>query len=274
MMPSLAEFLGLLSLLVVPLSVIALALAKRRGAVRASGRILPRPIPKIVWWVSGLLIGAGVYLAKPRLEGAGAGHAFWALFVFLIGIAGLLIVLLLLVSVRPRHQRIARAMGLARSGQVDAAVAELQRQVETHGRSARRSGALGDCYLLREEWREAYIQFLDAEQLDGRGGRYLGKQGFALWKLGRGLEAIALLERAAQVDRRNPSHAWTACLILADLGRNQEARAQLDRAERLVEESIPPGTARRRALEGSIAVCRQRLEPFPKSTTESLFDSP
>ncbi|SIO62195.1 hypothetical protein SAMN05444166_6975 [Singulisphaera sp. GP187] len=222
---------------------------------------MPRPIPRIVWGVTGLLLGAVVYLGKPALARAGVAtdYAFWTFFAFLMSVVGLLIVLFLLVMVRSRYQRIDRAMRLARSGQVDAAISDLQRQIETQGRSPRRSGAVGDCYLLRQDWREAYIQFLEAEQLDGRGGRYLAKQAFALWKLGRGPEAIELLERAALVDPRNPSHAWTACLVLADLGRGEEARDQLERAERLIEAWIPPGTARRRALEASLEVCRNRL---------------
>ncbi|WP_406696096.1 hypothetical protein V5E97_34395 [Singulisphaera sp. Ch08] len=224
----------------------------------------------MVWWSTGLLLGAVAYLSRPALEraGVGPGYAFWAFFAFLMGVVGLLIVLFLLILVRPRHQRIARAMILARSGQVDAALADLQRQIETRGRSPRLSGALGDCYLLREEWREAYIQFLEAEQLDGRGGRFLAKQGFALWKLGRAPEAIALLERAALVDPRNPTHAWTACMILADLGRCEEAWEQLERAERLIEESIPAGTARRRTLEESLEVCRNRLLLTPDTPND------
>lgn len=269
MTSALAAFLGLLAVVAVTLSV--LGVARRGRAGRATRRIVPRPVPKWVWWVTGLLSGALVYLIKPRLEAAGAG---WAFFGVLMGLAGLLFALVLLGLVRPRHRKIARAMTKARAGQVDAAVADLQRQIETRGPSARRSGALGDCHLLREQWREAYIQFVDAEQLDGRGGRYLAKQAFALWKLDRGLEAITLLEQASQMDQRNPAHAWTTCLILADLGRIQEAHEQLDRAERLAAEWVPTGTARRRALEDSIELCRQRLAGLPETTTRSPGESP
>src|SRR4051812_10966761 len=124
MMPSLAGLLGLLSLLAIPLSMIVLS--HRGGSGGAPGRGRARPIPRVVWWVTGLLIGAAVYLLKPQLDGAGTGHAFWAFFLFMMGMAGLLMLLFLLASVRPRHQRIARAMGLARAGQVDAAVADLR----------------------------------------------------------------------------------------------------------------------------------------------------
>src|SRR5207302_7573280 len=128
---------------------------------------------------------------------------------------------------------IASALRLARSGHVDAAISRLQSLMESRGPSPRHSSALGDCYLLLEQWQQAYIQYLDAERLDGRRGRYLAKQGFALWKLDRAAEAVTLLETASRSEPMNPSHAWTSCLILADLGRYDEAREQLRRAETL-----------------------------------------
>src|SRR5262249_47988519 len=103
------------------------------------------------------------------------------------------------------------------------------------------------------------IQYLDAERLDGRRGRYLAKQGFALWKLDRSAEAATLLASARKLEPMNPSHAWTSCLILADLGRYDEARGELRRAESLLGKGLPLAAARRRALESSIEVCRKRL---------------
>lgn len=230
-----------------------------------------------MWWVTGLLLGAGVYLGKPAFDrignGAGARVAFWAFFVFLMGIAGLLLVLFVLLLVRPRRHPIARAMSLARLGQFDAAISDLQRQIDTRGRSPRRCEALGDCYLLREDWRKAYIQFLEAEQLDNRGGRYLAKQGFALWKLGRAREALEPLERAAQIDPSDPSPVWTTCHVLVDLGQVTAAHEKLERAGRLIKESIPPGNPRRRALEESLEVCRQRLLLMSDTPTDSPLDA-
>lgn len=236
----------------------------------AAGEKRGRRPSTLRWWLLGFLLGAAIYLARPRAGAPGVGPVFWAFFAFTVGVIGLLAVLVLLLLVRPRHERVTFALRMARSGRVDWAIADIQRQIERRGPSPERSGALGDCYLLREEWRQAYIHYLDAERIDGRKGRYLAKQGFALWKLGRAEEATALLEHASALEPLNPSHAWTSCLILADLGRYDEAGEQLHRAERLLENGGPLDDARRRALKDSIEVCRKRLSerPSPGPPTE------
>src|SRR5262249_46264719 len=134
--------------------------------------------------------------------------------------------------------------------------------------------ALGDCYLLLEQWRQAYIQYLDAERLDGRRGRYLAKQGFSLWKLDRTDEAATLLATARKLEPLNPSHAWTSCLILADLGRLDEDGEQLRAAESLLEKGLPLDASRRLALENSIEVCRKRLQGAAGESAETPSDAP
>jgi|GEM_PF-3033705 len=262
-----ATCLGLLAVLAVPVFVLVNARSRGRGP-----SLLARPVPRRVWWITGFLLGGVVYLGRTWLDGGGIrGTDVTAAFRgLLVGLIALLISLVVLDLIRPRHSNVTRALRRARAGQVGAAINDLKRQ----GRSSRSAAALGDCYLLTEAWQEAYLRFLEAERLDGGQGRYLAKQAFALWKLGRGDEAMPLLDQATQLDQRNPSHAWTACLILADLGREQEAREQLERAERLVEIAIPPRSSRRRAHEESIALCRQRLASIarPEHSSETFPD--
>jgi tetratricopeptide (TPR) repeat protein len=237
--------------------------ARVGGAVNEDGRTLePRPLRSVraLWWAIGLLLGALVYFNRPGADAQGMSLVFLGFAALVVGVVGLSGLVMLLLLMRPKHGSISRSVAKARAGRVEEAIAELQREIDTRGPLPRRSSALGDCYLLLEQWREAYIQYLDAERLDGRQGRYLAKQGFALWKMGRASEAAPLLERAAAIEPLNPSHAWTACLILIDLGRIDEARHQLRLAEFLVEKLAPSNPVRRRALEDSIAICRQRLE--------------
>src|SRR4051812_47421150 len=83
-----------------------------------------RRSPRWIWWIVGLSIGALVYFSRPR-QGAGLGLGFWSFLLLLCGVVGLLVVLMLLVLVRPRHRRITSALRLARSGHVDAAISRL-----------------------------------------------------------------------------------------------------------------------------------------------------
>lgn len=239
--------------------------AVRKRAAGDDGSAQPRRMSRLPWLLLGIVLGGVLYVSQPGRDGAGGGPVFWAFMAFAVGVIGLMGLLVLLVMIRPRHERVAFALKMARTGRVDWAIADIQRQIERRGASPERSGALGDCYLLREDWRQAYIHYLDAERTDGRRGRYLAKQGFALWKLGRAAEAVTLLERASAMEPINPSHAWTSCLILADLGREDEARAQLERAERLLAMMAPLDTSRRRALEDSIEICRKRLNDRPEA---------
>lgn len=238
--------------------------ASSRGGSRLGSRsIVRRPISKRVWWVTGLLLGAGVYLVRPAVEGIAEGalarYAYWAFFAGLLGIAGLLAALVVLGLLRPRGRSVARALKLARSGQVAAAVLDLQKQIVRRGRSSRRCEALGDCYLLQEDWQAAYLQFLEAEELGGEQGRTFAKQGFALWKLGRATDAVGPLERVIQTAPTDPTPMWIYCHVLTDLGQVEAARERLTETQQLIRESIPPGTAQRRRLEESLEGCRQRL---------------
>jgi cytochrome c-type biogenesis protein CcmH/NrfG len=232
-----------------------------------------RRSPRWVWWIIGLSVGALVYFSRPR-QGPGLGPGFWSFLVLLCGVIGLLIVLMLLVLVRPRHRRVTSALRLARSGHVDAAISQLQGLIESRGPTAQHSSALGDCYLLLEQWQQAYIQYLDAERLDGRRGRYLAKQGFALWKLNRAAEAATLLATARKLEPLNPSHAWTSCLILIDLGRHDEAREELRMAEKLLNKGLPLDPSRRAAIESSIDVCRKRLREAAGDRPEASSEAP
>lgn len=239
--------------------------ARVAGARSEDGRTLePRPRPlrsvRALWWVIGLLLGALMYFKRPGADAQGMPMVFLGFAALVVGVVGLSGLVMLLLMMRPRHASISRSVAKARAGRVEEAITDLQREIDIRGPLPQRSAALGDCYLLLEQWREAYIQYLDAERLDGRRGRYLAKQGFALWKMGRASEAAPLLERAAAIEPLNPSHAWTACLVLADLGRIDEARHQLRLAEFLVEKVVPSNPARRRALDDSLAICRNRLE--------------
>jgi len=209
-------------------------------------------------------MGAGLYLIQARSDTRLDDTLFLAVFAFLLVTGTLIVLLWLLTYLRRKPFSVSRALELARAGHPDEAVVQIRRSIERSGKTSQRVAALGDCRLLQGDWREAYILFVEAERLDGAGGRYLAKQGFALSKLGRVDEAIQLIRQAADLDPTNPGPLSTACLVLVDHGRVEEAKAVLTQAEQLVtdQERADLDLSRTQAIRYSLAACRKRLADF------------
>jgi len=165
---------------------------------------------------------------------------------------------------------VSRAAKQANAGDLDGAIAELRRQVESKGLSATRANAMGCLLTLKEEWHEARRMFDEAETRGMSPALLRANRGVALWKSGDPDAALPLLAKAALEEPMDINRRCHICLALADLGRIDEARAQLQSIEELHKKGITVPADPRRSLEKHIQACRDRVAGKPKSDLAAL----
>jgi tetratricopeptide (TPR) repeat protein len=174
-----------------------------------------------------------------------------------------------------RHLRhydagVSRAAKQANAGDLDGAIAELRRQIESKGLSAARANALGCLLTLKEDWHEARRMFDEAESRGMSPALLRANRGVAAWRSGDPEAALPLLARAALDSPVDVNVRCHLCLILADLGRIDEARAQLQSIEELHKKQVTLPADARRSLEKQIEACRDRLAGKPKTDLAAL----
>ncbi len=98
----------------------------------------------------------------------------------------------------------------------------------------------------------------EAERVGGPQPAILNNKGLALWKLGRGQEALPYLKKAADAQPPNFHMVCNYGCLLAELGHSDEAAKMLARAENSRENILWPASARRMQKE-SLKVLRQKV---------------
>jgi hypothetical protein len=165
---------------------------------------------------------------------------------------------------------LSRAAKHANAGDLDGAIAELRRQIETKGLSAARANGLGCLLTLKEDWNEARRMFDEAESRGMSPKLLRANRGVSLWKSGDPEAALPLLTEAAVDNPWDINLRCHICLILADLGRIDEAGAQLQSIEEFHKKQNTVPADARRSLEKHIQACRDRLAGKPKSDVAAL----
>jgi tetratricopeptide (TPR) repeat protein len=165
---------------------------------------------------------------------------------------------------------VSRAAKQANAGDLDGAIAELRRQIESKGLSAARANALGCLLTLKEDWHEARRMFDEAESRGMSPNLLRANRAVALWKSGNPEAALPLLAEAALNSPNDINVRCHLCLVLADLGRIDDSRAQLKSIEDLHKKQHTVPAAARQSLEKHIQTCRDRLAEKPQSDLTTL----
>lgn len=165
---------------------------------------------------------------------------------------------------------VSRAAKQANAGDLEGAIAELRRQIESKGLSAARANALGCLLTLKEEWNEARRMFDEAESRGMSPKLVRANRGVAVWKSGDPEAALPLLTEAALDNPWDLNRRCHLCRLLADLGRTDEARAQLQSIEDLHKKQRTVPAAARQSVEKHIQACRDSLAGKPKSDLAAL----
>jgi hypothetical protein len=193
------------------------------------------------------LDGARPYMLFALVGGCGAGFASWTAVLML----------------RYRDREVERIIQRAREGETDVAIEELRALIDIKGPSLARANALGILLATRERWEEADRWLAEAERLGGRAPWLLASRALVLGKMGRGEEALALLDEARGREPENLIVAVNTCHVLAGLGRSDEAREALSHAEEIRRNSTPLSVAMGTEQDRLIAECRRLLPEAP-----------
>ena len=167
------------------------------------------------------LRGAG--LEAPRFVVAGLAGVLLGLF------AGSVLVSLLF---RNREADDAMRRGFE-MGDLDGAIAELRSSIETGPPDGQQHNLLGVLLFQKEQWADAYKEYLEAEALLGRELVVLNNMAMALLKLGRPQEALEILIEANKTYPGQFIIVLNLGHVLAALNRLPEARAWLAKAEEI-----------------------------------------
>jgi tetratricopeptide (TPR) repeat protein len=150
-----------------------------------------------------------------------------------IGGAFVLAIFVLYLYLRWKNRVSAKALKLARAGDVEGAISLMQDHLDHNGQSAAVYSDLAVLHAMRGNWPAVLGMIEEAERLGGQQPGFLNTKGLALWKSGQLTDALPCLEEAA---RRAPRDLLVACnygSLLVELGHLDAAKLELQRAEQL-----------------------------------------
>jgi tetratricopeptide (TPR) repeat protein len=128
----------------------------------------------------------------------------------------------LTVQLVRRLSPIRRALGRARKGDINQAMANLRRLVEQRPASADLHGALGQIYLMGKRLEEAEAELRQALELGSRNPLDMAALGWALVRQGRFEEALPIAEEAQQRAHEDFGVYCLYCGLMAHHGRGAE----------------------------------------------------
>lgn len=138
----------------------------------------------------------------------------------------------------------ARRARRAHGGEVDAVIAELEREIAERGPSATLFCELGRCRILKQEYSLALPLLRKAHELSPKSQSHRSDLALVLLQLGLCDEAEPLYAELTRGESQNPFDYSSHASALAGLGRFNEAEAMLTRAEDVLRETKLVGDTR------------------------------